>query len=396
MNGRAGPVDPSGGSVRPSVLVSLGGGLAAAGVAWAAMRLVRAAFQVRTVPERLMEWALLFVPLDLFEAGLRRFGFGAKQYALAGAVAAVLALLAALGAVVLRRGWSGPALGALGLGLWLITMALVMPLTGAGLFATDLIRGTGAAIAGHLTVALAYAGALATARALAGPSTEEPTQRRTLRSSAVLLVGGAVAAFACTPLVARWSPQAAVPAAVVPQAPAAPPPGARPPAAASDAGGNPAARPIAGPPAVPEPREWETATLDAVANGNVGRAVELVATARVPAATRPAPGVAGPPWAFVGEVHEYAGTVERLRAYPPGGPAPPWPTDRRPLSEVVLTGSAEAGRMPVVCLMLGDAAGLREGDQASARGYLVGLADAEDESGGSITGLVIVGEVTRR
>jgi hypothetical protein len=385
MNGTDGGVDPSGGPARPPVLVALGGGLAAAGVAWATMRLVRSAFQVRTVPERLMEWALLFVPLDLFEAGLRRFGFEAKQYALAGAVAAVLVLLAALGAVVLRRGWSGPALGALGLGLWLVTMAGVMPLTGAGLFATDLIRGTGAAIAGHLTVALAYAGALAMARALAGPATGAPVRRVASRSTAALLVA-AVAAFACTPLVARWSPHAAVPAVVVPQASQAseaPPAGARQPAASEAREGAAA------------PASWDTATLDAVANGNVGRAVELLATARVPAATKPTPGAAGPPWAFIGEVHEYAGTVERLRAYSPGEPAPPWPTDRRPLGEVVLTGSAEAGRMPVVCLMLGDTGGLREGDQASARGYLVGLADARDEGGG-ITGLVIVGEVTRR
>ena len=48
----------------------------------------------------------------------------------------LLALLACLGAVALRRRWSGPALAALGLGLWLVTMVGVMPLTGAGLFAT--------------------------------------------------------------------------------------------------------------------------------------------------------------------------------------------------------------------------------------------------------------------
>ncbi len=32
---------------------------------------VRSLWQVRTLPERVMEWLLLFVPLDLFERGLR-------------------------------------------------------------------------------------------------------------------------------------------------------------------------------------------------------------------------------------------------------------------------------------------------------------------------------------
>ena len=121
-----------------------------------------------------MEWGLLFVPLDLFEVGLRRFGFQAKQYALVGTAVAVLALLAALGAVALRRRWSGRALAALGLGVWLVTMAGVMPLTGAGFFAADLFRGTGAAVAGYLAVALAYAAALAAARALAAAAAAPP------------------------------------------------------------------------------------------------------------------------------------------------------------------------------------------------------------------------------
>jgi hypothetical protein len=49
------------------------------------MLATRYAFQVRTVPERVMEWLLLFVPLDVFEAGIRRFVFDAKRYTLAAA-----------------------------------------------------------------------------------------------------------------------------------------------------------------------------------------------------------------------------------------------------------------------------------------------------------------------
>jgi hypothetical protein len=58
------------------------GGVAAAVAAGVAMALLRWTLLVRTVPERVMEWVLLFVPLDLFEAGLLRLGFDAKRYAL--------------------------------------------------------------------------------------------------------------------------------------------------------------------------------------------------------------------------------------------------------------------------------------------------------------------------
>ena len=65
----------------PSAPAALLGGLAAALTAGAAMAVLRTTLQVRTIPERVMEWALLFVPPELFEAGLQRFGFEAKRYA---------------------------------------------------------------------------------------------------------------------------------------------------------------------------------------------------------------------------------------------------------------------------------------------------------------------------
>ena len=55
------------------------GGPAAAGIAGLVLLVMRSTLQVRTVPERVLEWMLLFVPLDVFEAGLRRFGFDAKR-----------------------------------------------------------------------------------------------------------------------------------------------------------------------------------------------------------------------------------------------------------------------------------------------------------------------------
>ena len=81
----------------PSWKLALAGGLAAASAVGLGMLLLRSTLQVRSVPERVLEWLLLFVPLDVFESGLQRFGFSAKRYALYFGIALMLALLAWLG-----------------------------------------------------------------------------------------------------------------------------------------------------------------------------------------------------------------------------------------------------------------------------------------------------------
>ena len=105
------PVPPADRRRRVDAGLQALGGLLAAVAAELVLLVLRATLQVRSVPERVLEWLLLFVPLDVFEAGLRRFGFDAKRYALYGAVLGTLVVLAALGAVALRRRWSvaGPA-----------------------------------------------------------------------------------------------------------------------------------------------------------------------------------------------------------------------------------------------------------------------------------------------
>src|SRR5919199_1662205 len=105
-------------------LMAVMGGTLAALLAGGGMLVLRSVLQVRTVPERVMEWLLLFVPLGVFEALLQRFGFDAKRYA-----------------------------------LWLAVV--VMPVTSAGLFAADLLDGKLAAIGGYLAVGLTYAATLA-------------------------------------------------------------------------------------------------------------------------------------------------------------------------------------------------------------------------------------------
>lgn len=115
---------------------ALAGLLATAG-ATELMFWLRGVFQIRTLPERLAEWALLLVPPALFEQAITTFGTQAKIYALYGAVGMALVLVT-IGAVA-SRSRTGPWLA--GATLWLFALAVVMPLTGGGPFATDLPSG---------------------------------------------------------------------------------------------------------------------------------------------------------------------------------------------------------------------------------------------------------------
>src|SRR5262245_53659343 len=97
--------------MRDGRATALVGSLFGALVVGASMLLLRSTLQVRSVPERLVEWLLLFVPPSLLEAVLQQFGFDAKRYALFLATTAALALFALLGYVALRGRWSPRALG---------------------------------------------------------------------------------------------------------------------------------------------------------------------------------------------------------------------------------------------------------------------------------------------
>src|SRR5438045_3397641 len=102
------------------------------------MVLLRSTASVRSIPERMMEWLLLFVPTSVFESLLRTFGFDAKRYGLDAAILVMLVLVGALGYYVLRRGWSILHVVLLGPAVWLVIMLGVMPLTSAGVFGTAL------------------------------------------------------------------------------------------------------------------------------------------------------------------------------------------------------------------------------------------------------------------
>ena len=182
-------------------LNALIGGILAAIVFGAGMVLLRYTAGVRTIPERVMEWLLLFVPPQVFESFLLRFGFDAKRYALNAAVLLMLAGCAALGYYVLRRGWPLLWIALVGPVLWLAIMLIVMPLTSAGVFATALPAGTPPVVLGYLGMCLAYAATLeifaAWQRAAARYKTilQLPARdRRTL----LTVIGGAGLAYVAT------------------------------------------------------------------------------------------------------------------------------------------------------------------------------------------------------
>jgi DMSO/TMAO reductase YedYZ molybdopterin-dependent catalytic subunit len=188
------------------------GGFVAAVATGLAMWLIRANLQIRSIPERLLEWLLLFVPLDVFESALQRFGFSAKVYSLYLAVAIMLALLTWLGAVALRRRWPVLALLGIGLGLWLFTMVVIMPLTSAGFFAAALLEGKRATISGYLGVGLVYAAALTLARVYVLPSGAREAVRLPggldlpARRWALSLVGGSVAVLGTSYVIELFFP----------------------------------------------------------------------------------------------------------------------------------------------------------------------------------------------
>jgi len=126
--------------------------------------LLRQAWQIRTLPERVMEWMLLFIPLDLFEKGLQQLGSQAKDLALIGTVVGMAATLLVIGALALRRLTSGWALLGLGCLLWLVAMGLIMPITGGRFFATGLFQSPWLLNAGFLAVFLGYASTLVLGR----------------------------------------------------------------------------------------------------------------------------------------------------------------------------------------------------------------------------------------
>jgi DMSO/TMAO reductase YedYZ molybdopterin-dependent catalytic subunit len=207
--------------------LALYGGLIAAGITGLGMAFLRLTLQVRTIAERLMEASLLFIPPEVFGAGIQRFGFDAKRYALYASIVGMLVVLATIGTIALRRRWRTGTIVAVALGLWLFVMVVLMPLTDAGFFALGLIDGTKAAVGAHLAAALTYAAALELVRMLLdwkenraiaaaghGAAPEEaltPLKQLLTRRTALVLTGSALWAYAGTFFFAALGPRVRYP-----------------------------------------------------------------------------------------------------------------------------------------------------------------------------------------
>jgi DMSO/TMAO reductase YedYZ molybdopterin-dependent catalytic subunit len=168
-------------------------GAVASLVALLLQNVIRETWQIRTLPERVMEWLLLFIPLDLFERGLAQFGANAKELALDATFIGMALMLVVIGTLLLHAGWPGWRLLAVSGLLWLLTMALVMPVTGAGFFATGLLIDPLLTNLAYLLVFLAYATVLVCARVLSFRTASVQALRIEERRA---LLGGLIATFA--------------------------------------------------------------------------------------------------------------------------------------------------------------------------------------------------------
>ena len=212
---------------------SIAAGCLATLVAMLLQNSIRGIWQIRSLPERIMEWLLLFVPLDLFERGLAQFSFDAKEVALYGTIAGMAVLLAIIGSIVSRANWRSSWLFSLGIAMWLFTMAGIMPLTGAGFFANGLLVAPLLTSAAYLLVFLGYASMLIAARLVwfARGSEQQPVMadRRALIAGVIgTLVAGGVASIvgrqgglviSTLPLAAAPTPPAAAPVQTAPPQP---------------------------------------------------------------------------------------------------------------------------------------------------------------------------------
>jgi DMSO/TMAO reductase YedYZ molybdopterin-dependent catalytic subunit len=184
-------------STRPSRAASATAAIAAAAVAVGLMGWARAAYEVRTLQERIMEWALLFVPTNLFEQGLQRFGANAKVIAVQVTMTVIALVLAGLGYWSVRRG-ARVVLATAAL-LWLFAMVVVMPVTGAGFFATGLFRDVALTNASYALLALVYASVLLGARMTATrPAAGSAAAAALSRRAFLGAVGGSGVAAALT------------------------------------------------------------------------------------------------------------------------------------------------------------------------------------------------------
>jgi DMSO/TMAO reductase YedYZ molybdopterin-dependent catalytic subunit len=271
----------------PALLI----GCLASGAALLLQDVLRDTWQIRTLPERVMEWLLLFVPLDLFERGVQQLGGDAKEVALAATGVGMGVLLVAVGVLVLRAAWTSWWLLVLGVAMWLFAMAIVMPVTGAGFFASSLLISPLLTSAGYLVVFLGYACVLIGGRLLRGRDVrlhpKMMAERRALLAGAVgTLVAGGLASLIGKEggLVASTLPLATAP---TPRPLASPGAEAAAATAGSNSSSNATPNPAVPPQPTPPPQGTAAPTLEPLPNPGPPRHIARDKEGSLTAAGRP-------------------------------------------------------------------------------------------------------------
>ncbi len=199
------------------------GSLVGSGLVILLMLWARMAFQLRTLPERIMETFLLVIPPDQFEAAIEKYGPMAKDYALIGTYLAMFLALFAIGLLAVRRFRSAAPLLGLGLILWLVVAVVIFPVTGGGLFAAGLLLQSPILInALYIGIGLAYATCLVAGRWVAQLAEPAAGERAAVgvesRRSFITGLAGAAVAFVVTVWFGRSAGKvtSALPAASIP------------------------------------------------------------------------------------------------------------------------------------------------------------------------------------
>ena len=243
------------GTIRPARTpwaMAVLGSLVGSGLVLLLMSWARSALQIRTLPERLMETFLLVIPPDQFEAAIEKYGPMAKDFALIGAYLVMFLALFAIGLFAARR-LRPVGLLVLGLALWLVAVAVIIPITGGGVFATGLLLQSPILInAIYLGIGLMYASSLVAVQVLAviGPQPAQRTEPSVPGTRRAFISGlaGSAAALLVTIWFGRSAgkvssalPEASLPSTDVPSPPAATPGASAAPGAPAATGGTSAA-----------------------------------------------------------------------------------------------------------------------------------------------------------
>lgn len=206
---------------------AFGAGLVAALAAVAAMLLFRLGVGIPSFPELFSDTVISLIPGPVFSFALDHIGHYAKPLLFLSLLAGQVALGGFLG-VLYAKLWDQATEGGGGLGavwrtglsgsvvyavvLWLLTMVLLLPLVGAGLFGLSARAGNTLVAPATLFLFLTYGLVLFTLRELAPSNrleaaTEAPsdTQRRSLLGSAFLAGAGLVAGGAVVGLLVQLS-----------------------------------------------------------------------------------------------------------------------------------------------------------------------------------------------